>query len=217
MSLRRAGWCLSLQVLSWAASSADLNQELLAGETFVDGVPLQVVRVTGRDVAAFVEEQRKHWHEARDAVSEAPLQIPGWQVVTRLHAGVSEVMQWRGADMQAELLLSRLNLKARKKVVPRPALDLPAGCSVFRAVHGGIGTQQFLQMNLLCELPLQKLMQRISESAQAAGFVVLHADASQRVLAGRGMEIRLQWIGPAMVGARSGLQYLQTSITAASP
>src|SRR5689334_13467901 len=124
--------------------------ESLSGQTAVNGVLFQVQRATGRDVPVVAERMLADWRG--ESGSDHVLLLPGigWTVFSRIHQGESEVVQWRAAGEESELLWSSTNLGKTDRLLPRGTVPLPRGCHWQSPVHGMVNGSSFIQTSGSC-------------------------------------------------------------------
>jgi len=125
--------------------------EEIDGAIAVNGLPMSVSRATGADVPLLAERLVDRWRIESGADSVRVIRCCGWNVASRLHAGASEVIQWR-SSAGGELLRSTADLAATARIAPAPRLPLIADCDWSTPMHGRVGQRLFLQVVARCSL-----------------------------------------------------------------
>jgi hypothetical protein len=176
----------------------------------VDGVPMILQRATGPDVAELVTRIQMRWRNAGSQTRE--LTHGGWRMLARWHGWNSEVMQWRGAGAETELLLSTFNTRIHPRVPAVPA-QLPGSCLWGRQIRSAEEGHAYLQRTARCRGTFAELLPQLRASLLADGWTLtadsgstLHAargegETALLLLSGRGhSEIWLVWISARQVG-----------------
>jgi hypothetical protein len=153
MSIARHGFAATLLALAvtpaltmdnqyWQGLS--VNVAPMPGTLYVNGVALEVVRISGVDVVVVRERVLAQWRAGADSHIETAQSGP-WLIQSRLVHGQSEVLQTK----DGELLWSRTNVHQRPIAVPRSAIELPH-CWPQRSVHGQGNDGVFLEITFAC-------------------------------------------------------------------
>lgn len=146
-----------------------IERELSRTALEVEGVPLLVERVRGRDVERLAQRIGARW-----AASGSPtrgLQHGEWQLLSRLDQRWSEVIQWRLHAGDGELLFSRLDLAARP-APPSLPFPLPAGCERSRTVRARDAQFPFSTTTFRCNGNASGLAIRLAPLLRDAGWQV---------------------------------------------
>lgn len=131
--------------------------EEIDGAVAINGLPMSVSRATGTDVPLLADRLVDRWRIESGAASVRIILCCGWNVASRLHAGASEVIQWRSSH-GGELLKSTANLGATARVVPAPRLPLIAECDWSTPVHGRVAQRLFLQVAARCNVAASRAL-----------------------------------------------------------
>jgi len=147
----------------------DVGIEKLAGKTAMNGVPLQVQRATGPDVPLLADRMRSDW---RDAAGEQVLasRQADWNLFSRVHGGQSEVVQWRGAGAQSELLWSIVTLRDVRGPPPVVSISLPQGCQWLSPIHGSVEKAHFIQTTGFCPREVAAVAAQLRRSLSREGW-----------------------------------------------
>ncbi len=137
-------------------------------DVHVDGIALQVRTASGRDVGRLASRVEERWRAEGSEVRR--LQLPGWQAISRLDRGWSELVQWTGEGEGARLLHSRLDAtRAIASQVP-PPFRLPSSCAWGRAVSGDAGAGRYEQRTAVCAGDQQAIQRSVRERLLAQGW-----------------------------------------------
>ena len=152
------------------ATGLAVNVESVPEPISVDGVSMTVQHVTGTGVAELVRRIETSWRRQGSELDRR--QQDSWNVLSRLHGGYSEVLQWRTHIRDPELLLSLVDLRKPVLSLPAAGLILPAGCIWGRNITGSAGTQVYLQRSAQCPHSLHALSMQLQQSLSAQGWTV---------------------------------------------
>jgi hypothetical protein len=179
----------------------DVAVEELSGPMSVDGLAMSVLRAVGSDVPELVRRIGARWHKESDADRIRALAHEQWSILSRIHLGNSEVMQWRGSGEQAELLWSTTDLRQRPGSLPQRAVTMPAGCFWNRSVHGQEHGREYLQSNARCSLSSDHVLRTLISELQREQWSV-RSTGGNLIVANRGrMAVRIA-IAPLTRAAR---------------
>lgn len=157
MSLKSAA--LLLCPLGASAAGAELQQaarnlavtvEPLDGATAVNGLPITMTRVVGRNVPELAQELMKRWRGQSGEDSVKTVHCCGWTFASRIRSGTSNVIQWRASPEGGELLWSELRVSGSAPSAPVPSLPLSVLCDWTAPVHGQVAGRRFLQIAARC-------------------------------------------------------------------
>ena len=135
--MKRIDWCLPMLLLLMPFQAGALQRLDTAGLALtideipeplqLDGMPVRITRVRGRDVPALVERIAVRWRAS--GLPLLPLTHEGWSMLSHWEGQRSQLLQWRGTGESAELLWSSLDVaKARPSPAAAP-IPVPMGCS----------------------------------------------------------------------------------------
>lgn len=151
-------------------SGLPVQVEAIAEEVVVDGVALRITRAEGRGVAELAHRIQARWRSEGSEVLEQ--QVPGWQAVSRLHRGKSELIQWRGTDAAGRLLHSLLATSLPpQRGTPAPFV-LPAPCAWGRVIEGRAGDSRFEQRSGRCTVAASQVSGALQSRLQAQDWSV---------------------------------------------
>jgi hypothetical protein len=137
-------WGLLLAVL---ATGSEVHADEVLPPVRINGLLLQITRLTGPELAARVAALEADWRVHSDAV--LPWQERGaWRQLARRSGRWSEVLQVRGASTPAEAYLSRLDVQRAPAVVPR--IPLPTGCRADSTVESAASGDAVVQVTGNC-------------------------------------------------------------------
>ncbi|MET0282279.1 MAG: hypothetical protein ABW278_14310 [Steroidobacteraceae bacterium] len=178
-------WALPALLLAKLAAAAGLQASDARGLQLdwdrspqsmeVDGLPINVQRAAGPGVAKLVERIARRWRDSGSQTRQ--LADGGWQLLARWDGTNSEVMQWRGAGAQSELLLSSFNARiGPARALPAPA-QLPANCLWGRQISG-MAAHRYLQRTARCRGSVAQLLPQLRSSLTAARWQITAGSAS---------------------------------------
>lgn len=152
-----------------SARGLQVDIEEIDGAVAVNGFPMSVSRATGTDVPLLADRLVDRWRIDSGADSVRVMQCCGWNLASRLHAGASEVIQWR-SSAGGELLMSTADLGATARAVPTPKLPLIVDCDWSTPVHGRVAQRQFLQVAARCNLAPSHALDMAARQLAAHGW-----------------------------------------------
>jgi hypothetical protein len=196
----------------------DVQVEALPGQTYVNGVQLQIVRVSGADVARVSDRLLTHWRTQLPQVPLKSQDLGPWRIHSRIRNGASEVMQEGRDEHRFELLWSLAPLRDRLMRPPTPTLIIPGGCIPGQTVHGTDHGAAFLQLSAVCPGSPPAVLDQLRRAALRRGYRV--ADAHEHGFEARraSREIRLSVVAVDAPGAaRSALVMLERDMAEATP
>jgi hypothetical protein len=215
---------MTCEVLAWlvvAASplvcAADLGEwrdlhvyvDALREPILVNGVPLEVSRVTGRDVSLLAKRLNQKWSEESGSHGVRTEVHGAWTILSRIHDAGLEVVQWRGSGKDAELLWSRGDLKSRFQSPARVGLRFPAACVPGRTVSGKVDAHSYLQRVAACVGSPRATLSAVRAIAGSQGFEVRSRDG-QLLARDRATETTvLAWPSAGAGASATSLVYLQ--------
>jgi hypothetical protein len=173
-SARCGAGLVAMAGLSWASQAAvatppDVISEDLSPGLKVNGVALQVTRLTGEGLTTFLQQIGRAW-ERESKPAPAWVDRGDWRVLSRRAGSWSEVLQIRKGPHPTEAFFSRMDLGRMPGSVPTLALALPALCRVQSTVElGGVG-ERALQVSARCAASVAKVGAQIRRNAQASGW-----------------------------------------------
>lgn len=181
-----ARWLLGAALALAGRESAAFDAHLTAGlavsveevrePVSVDGVSMQLRRITGKDVPALVRRFDAFW---RSQGSETRSMQHGiWTLRSRMHGAKVEVLQWSNSGVP-EMLWSLLDTGALQSV-PEAEVALPAQCRWGRSVSGSAAQRRYVQRSARCMLSMSELSARLQQELPLQGWLV--RSASQRGL-----------------------------------
>jgi hypothetical protein len=147
----------------------DVAVERLNGTTGLNGVRLRMERATGTAVGTLAERMIRAWEKESGAPAVHLQKQSGWMVASRLHRGESQVIQWRGARDEGELIWSSAELHQPPQA-PRMRVPLAAGCRGSAPVHGVTGRMHFIQLSASCAQSPSALLTALAESLRRKGW-----------------------------------------------
>ena len=147
-----------------------VSVETIVGPMRVDGVPVSVTSVMGRDVDELAVRIERRWRNEGSPVQRQA--HAGWQLVARLDAGRSELVQWRRRDGSGELLHSLLDPSHAAAASSRAPFNLPGRCTWGRVVEGGAKGESFEQRTAHCRSGSAEALSAIARSLRAQGWQV---------------------------------------------
>jgi hypothetical protein len=130
------------------ATGLEVSVEQIEQGIRIDGVLVDVKRATGVGVPALVSRITRAWSSEGSMLR--PGSTNGWQLASRIHNGVSEVLQWRGEGAQAELLWSALHAGNKAEPDADPQLVLPRNCRWVRRIAGGSRRGRHMEATAAC-------------------------------------------------------------------
>lgn len=144
--------------------------ERIDGSIRIDGLAMQIQAASGRDVAQLAARIEQRWRDEGSTLQHHA-QSP-WKLVTRLHDGRSEVIQWRGSGASARLLHSVVDaMRATKQAAAAPFV-LPPQCAWGRVVEGTAGPAAYAQHSAHCRMPPASLVAMLRQRLAAQGWSV---------------------------------------------
>lgn len=153
----------------------DLLFEEIPEPIRMEGVAAHVEHARGRDVLRAVERTERRWRAQVHPVQH--LQVGGWTLLARLRDGQSEVLQWRGEGADAQLLFSRIDLKARLRQPPASPFVLPAPCSWGPVVSGKAAASEYQQRSARCRATVAASVAVLRAALSSQGWQVSGSDA----------------------------------------
>lgn len=191
---------LVLQPLLCTASTAlapGVLAENLPGGLRINGVAVQVTRLTGQGVPAFIHELQSRWQVLDGIRREGP-----WQVVSRQGGSTSEVLQWRSTVMGHEALWSRLDLRQSPRSATALSFPLPVGCRIANQLELGEAQSPVRHLTARCGVRADTLSGRLHQAAVTSGWQVQHTAATRTLLLQRGQtRVQLSVVDEAEPGA----------------
>ncbi len=131
----------------------------------INGVAVQVTRLQGPGLPAYIAGLQSHW-QAQGTVR----QLGPWRLVSRQQGAVSEVIQWRSTLTGTEALWSRLDLRLPTGTGIGLSLRLPAACRVVSQLELGGRQSPVRQLTARCGLRADTLSAWLHRAAIAAGW-----------------------------------------------
>jgi len=201
------GVCASTDLELWRAF--DVQIEILPESTHVNGLPLLIHRATGSGVSSLVETLKRQWIQEVGIQSVRTDSRGDWVILSRIHAGSLQLLQWRGSGKSSELIWSSSNLRAHIQSPTHSVLALPPGCVAGRTVHGDIDDRGYLQRTAHCTSSPHWTLSAIGANASRQGYAV-QTNTEMLVAHRRGIEVVVV-VSRADPGAQQGtsLVYLQ--------
>lgn len=181
--------------------------ERIAEPIVVDGVTLHVQRAQGREIDQLARRIELRWRAEgsqvqRDAHS-------GWQIRSRLAGLRSEVIQWRAAGAQDELVFSWFDVSRRREPQAATPVTLPPMCTWLRGVEGSAQAVRYLQLSARCRIDATQLANRLHSILARHDWTIVHRDASIWDVARRRESARVTLV-PAGAG-ETALVWLTTA------
>ena len=162
----------------------------------INGLPVQVVRITGPDVP----ELERRWIESRRMHGLRTVTMTGWRTTSLLRGNQSEVLQRRLGSKAPEVLWSSLRLGIETPRLRSASVRPPVGCRPGSVTEDESATSRFVQLTFDCpgrpEVVLRSYRQSVRQvgardvNSWDSGFeselrsIRLHVTANHRV--GRG-------------------------------
>ena len=192
------------------ARGLDVLVERVEGEVALNGVPVTISRAVGPGVTVLAERLVDRWRRESGQGSVRILQCCGWQVASRIHNGESQVVQWRTAGTQSELLWSTLGDPAPIPAPPKPKTPLPADCSWSGTIHGKVAGSHYLQISAQCALDAESALDLMIRRLADEGW---HWQRHGRLVvsAGRG-QVRAQLVASPVRGPATSPSRGQSSL-----
>jgi hypothetical protein len=159
------------------------------GVVNVDGVAMQLSMATGRDVERLAARIEARWRAEGSLVQRH--QAAGWQVLSRLEQGRSEVVQWTGDGASARLLHSKLDAMRAPTAPAAPPFRLPAACAWGRVISGTAESGPYEQRTAICGVSPAASLRSLRERLAAQHWVVLRESDMNLEVARAGTEARL--------------------------
>jgi hypothetical protein len=173
------GWALTAPALNDSLNHGlQIHSETIPGVTYVNGIAMRIVRITGQDAGKLQERILSIWKLRADRPVTSVVE-GAWQIHSRIVNGRSEVLQSRSAGSESELLWSTADLRASTFSSSAPALSLPAQCRTGNAVHGQSEGARFLQVTARCTGAAGDVLLALKRAAISSGFVVAITGANQ--------------------------------------
>lgn len=154
----------------------DVEVEPIPEAVHIDGVASHLTHARGRDVPRLALRTERRWRAGAQPVQR--LQHSGWTLLTRLRDGHSEVMQWKGEGADAQLIFSRIDLKARPRPVEAAPFLLPSACSWGRVVGGAVAAGQFEQRSARCRASAVRAASWLRATLTSQGWQVSGPDSA---------------------------------------
>jgi hypothetical protein len=185
----------------------DVQIESPPGQTFVDGIGVQITSVTGPDAERASERILENWRIEAGISSMHTESAGPWTVYSRLNDGESEALQERRLNDQTQLLWSITTGSKMTRAIPKTFIALPSGCIKGRTVHGTDNKDWFIQVTGLCRGTASATLQRLEHAARRLGCVP--APGGDNILECRhgARQIEAQVI-PVTTDAESGISAL---------
>lgn len=190
-----SGRCLALLLLLAGELASAIEPEDVrglavsvepVGESMrVDGVPVIVTSATGRDIEELAARIERRWRNQGSPVQRRA--HAGWQLLTRLDAGRSELVQWRIPDGSGELLHSLLDPSRAGNGASAAPFSLPGRCAWGRIIEGGAVRDSFEQRTGHCRRRSADALRALSRSLRAQGWEVAESLPGSLELAGAGL------------------------------
>ena len=167
---------VSLHVLLWLGIhspgsvagtelAAGVVADALPGGLRINGVAVEVTRLAGPGVPAFIGDLQARWHVAGKERREGP-----WQLLSRQQASISEVLQWRTTATGTEAWWSRLDLSQPKQAAAALSVPLPGVCRIASQLELGERHSPVRHVTARCGVRADTLVARLHRAAVAAGW-----------------------------------------------
>lgn len=150
----------------------DVRVEPIADEIRIDGLEAHIQHASGPDIPRLASRIEQRWRTDDQVVQR--LHHQGWQVVSRLRGGFSEVIQWREAGAASRLVFSTVALRAAKSPAAAP-FALPAACAWGRTVEGA-SDSGFQQRTARCRGAADRVIAALRAQLIAQGWRVQGRD-----------------------------------------
>jgi hypothetical protein len=150
-----------------AGTSLACAAEQLAERLRVNGVPTQVRRLQGTDLASQLAAIEAAWRRTGDPVLPWK-EAGGWRLLARRTGPWSEVLQVRSGGTPAAAYLSRIDVQ--RQPYPIPTLPLPSGCRAASTVESGGDAEQVIEVSAKCLTRLATVRTAWLDQLRAAGW-----------------------------------------------
>ncbi len=167
------------------AAGLAVSIDRIAEPVSVDGVSMQLQRLTGVDVPVLARRVEALWRSQGSQIRS--LQQGAWTLRSRMLGTKVEVLQWRSSAGAPEMLWSLLETGALQPV-PQTDLVLPAHCKWGRSVSGQAGQRHYLQRSARCALPIGELSAQLRHMLPLQGWKVRSASDGGLLLDRQGDE-----------------------------
>ena len=131
----------------------------------INGVAVEVTRLAGPGVPAFIDDLRARWPVVAPVRREGP-----WRLVSRQQGSISEVLQWRATATGSEALWSRLDLSQPKYAAAALSVPLPGVCRIASQLELGERHSPVRHVTARCGVRADTLVARLHRAAVAAGW-----------------------------------------------
>ena len=155
-----------------AAPPAVMPEDLSTGIK-VNGVALQITRLRGDGVGAYVRKLRETWgREEGGGATPATtwVDLGDWRMASRRIGHWSEVLQVRKDPANAEAILSRVDVSRAPTPLPVMALGIPSPCRAASTVEFGDAGVRTLQVSARCRAGVAQVAAEFRRRALSSGW-----------------------------------------------
>jgi hypothetical protein len=146
-----------------------LSWEALPGDTAFNGMSFRVQRATGLDVPVLAQRIAADWQRESGGEGLKLMRHGEWSILSRIHDGRSEVVQWRERSEDAELLWSEADLRLE----PQPSLAaryLVSACNWLPPISGSATGGRFRQFTGYCASRSAAVGDALASALQLEGW-----------------------------------------------
>jgi hypothetical protein len=146
--------------------------ESIAEPMSVNGLPVHVARAHGPEVPILAQRIAERWRTEQSIAQQ--IRHREWHILGRWNGTRSEVLQWRGEGVGAELLLSWFDTTHRPRAPTVPPLELPFQCTWTRTVEGEAQGRRYSQHLARCGAAPDRVTSMLQAALARQDWSVLH-------------------------------------------
>lgn len=178
----------------------DVAVERIDDAIVVDGIALRIHTARGAGVAELARRMGARWRTEGGELQQ--LEHRGWHMLARWQDGRSELVQWRGTGVAAQLLHSWFDTTRPVAARGTPPFALPSSCEWGRMIEGAAAGRQHATLSALCRMEPRLLKALLARLLPAQGWTIRGQLPASLQVSGKGLEGELL-LSAAGAGASS--------------